>query len=255
MNIGISAARTAGNIILQGFERLDKVAVSEKQQNDYVTEIDIKAENAIIHTIHKAYPDHEILAEESGRTGNSDIVWIVDPLDGTRNFMHGLPHFAVSIAIEENKKMTHAIIYDPMRDELFTASRGIGAQLNNRRLRVSQQTELRRALVGTGFPIQEENVDGYLPTFSTLLAKCGGMRRAGAAALDLAYVAASRLDGFWEFNLHPWDIAAGSLLIKEAGGLISDFHGGEDYLTSGNVVAGNPRIFKLLLQNIKPLAD
>ena len=254
INIGVSAARAAGNIILQGFERLDTIAINEKQHNDYVTEIDISAEEAIIQTIHKAHPHHGILAEESGQIANENIVWIIDPLDGTRNFLHGFPHFCVSIAVEENKKITQAIIYDPIRDELFTASRGRGAHLNNRRMRVSQHAQLRRALIGTGFPIREELVDDYLPTFSALLAKCGGMRRAGAAALDLAYVAAGRLDGFWEFNLNAWDIAAGSLLIKEAGGLISDFHGGEDHLYNGDVIAGNPKIFKLLLQNIKPLA-
>lgn len=256
INIALQAARSAGNIIVRALDRLDKLHVSEKQPNDYVTEIDQKAEQEIISIIRKAYPHHGILAEESGETvgSNDEVTWIIDPLDGTRNFIHGFPQFAVSIAVERKGKIEHGVIYDPLRQEVFSASRGKGAQLNDRRIRVSTKKNLEDCLVGTGFPYRHSPtlVQAYLNSLQSLLPICGDLRRAGAATLDLAYVACGRLDGFYEMSLKPWDIAAGSLLIKEAGGLVCDFNGGEDYLKSGDIVAANPKILKLLLQQIRP---
>lgn len=253
INIANRAARSAGNIITRSLERLDTLKVTEKQYNDFVTEIDKKAEQVIIEAIHKVYPNHSILAEESGKTEGNDITWIIDPLDGTTNYIHGFPHFAVSIAIQNKDRIEHGLIYDPVRQETFTASRGEGAQLNNYRLRVSNRVGLQGALLGTGFPYRDlEHMDAYLKTLRTLIPQVAGIRRAGAATLDLAYVAAGRLDGFWEFNLAPWDLAAGALLIQEAGGIVSDVDGSENFLTSGNIVAGNPKVFKALLQSIQP---
>lgn len=255
INIAMTAARSAGNIIVRALDRLDKINVSEKQPNDYVTEIDQKAEQEIISIIQKAYPQHSILAEESGETtGNDEITWIIDPLDGTRNFIHGFPQFAVSIAVQRKGKIEHGVIYDPLRQEMFTASRGKGAQLNDRRIRVSTKKHLEDCLIGTGFPHRhnENLVKAYLNSLQALLPICGDLRRAGAATLDLAYVACGRLDGFYEMSLKTWDVAAGSLLIKEAGGIVCDFHGGEDYLKSGDIVAANPKTLKLLLQQIRP---
>ena len=251
LNIADRAARSAGKIIVQAVERLDKLTIMHKQHNDFVTDIDQKAEKIIIDTIRKNYPHHAILAEESGSSGEHEFTWIIDPLDGTKNFMHGLPHFAVSIAVMQKSRIEHALVYDPIRHEVFSASRGHGAQLNNRRLRISQQTNLQHALLGTGFPYREnQSLEPYLAILKDLMAVSSGIRRAGAATLDLAYVAAGRLDGFWEFGLQPWDIAAGALLIKEAGGIVGDAKGGEDYLTTGNLVAGNAKIFKSILQVI-----
>lgn len=254
INIAIRAARTAGNIIVRAVERLDLIETQQKQYNDFVTNIDRQAEKAIIDLIHKNYPSHGIIAEESGITpanDSSDTVWIIDPLDGTTNFIHGFPHFAISIAVQIKNRIEHALIYDPIRQEQFTASRGNGAQLNNRRIRVSSRTNLSETLIGTGFPFRNPaRLDSYLKTFGALLPQVSGVRRAGSAALDLAYVAAGRFDGFWEYDLGIWDIAAGALLVQEAGGLISDMDGGENYLTKGEVIAGNPKIFKALLQAI-----
>lgn len=251
LNIGITAARNAGKIIVRAMDRIDTVKMTAKQGHDFVTNIDVQAEREIINTIRKAYPSHSILAEEGGMLAGDDYTWIIDPLDGTTNFLHGFPHFAVSIALTYKGKLDQAVIYDPVRDELYTASKGRGAQLNNRRIRVSERISLEGALLGTGFPFKDPKLlPGYLRTFHAFSLPTAGIRRAGAAALDLAYLAAGRLDGFWEFGLNPWDIAAGALLIKEAGGLISDFNGAEDYLDSGNVVAGNPKVFKEMLQTI-----
>ena len=259
LNIAIRAATRAGDLINRYAGQLDRVKASEKQANDLVSEVDIKAEQIIIDTIHKAYPDHSILAEESGHTANKeeDITWIIDPLDGTRNFLHGFPFYGVSIALKHHNRIEHGVIYDPIRHECFSASRGCGARLNDKRIRVSQQTQLSKALLGTGFPFRNKQslARPYLSTFERLFGECAGVRRAGAAALDLAYVASGRLDGFWEFSLNPWDIAAGALLIKEAGGLISDFEAGENFIKSGNVIAGNPKIFKALLQAIQPVIN
>lgn len=215
-----------------------------------------KQKKKIISLIHKAYPQHGILGEESGETlgDNDDYVWIIDPLDGTRNFIHGFPHFAVSIAISYRGKIEHGVIYDPVRQELFCASRGKGAQLNDRRIRVSKHKHLKECLLGTGFPYRHSaaHIAAYTQSLQALLPLSGDVRRPGAATLDLAYVAAGRLDGFWEMSLKPWDVAAGSLLIKEAGGLVCDFKGEEEYLKTGHIVAGNPKILKALLQQISP---
>ena len=254
VNIAIQAARSAGNIIMRGLDRLDKVEVSQKHPNDYVTDIDRNAEREIISIIHKAHPDHAILGEESGESGDHDYTWIIDPLDGTRNFIHGFPQFAVSIAISHKGRIEHGVTYDPVRQELFSASRGKGAQLNERRIRVSKNKTLDECLLGTGFPHQKspELIKAYVNSLQAVLPLSGDVRRAGSAALDLAYVACGRLDGFWELGLKPWDLAAGTLFIKEAGGLVCDINGAEDYIKSGNVIAGNPKILKLLLQQIRP---
>lgn len=252
INIAIRAARSAGNIIVRSIERLDVLQITEKQQNDFVTEVDQNAERAIIEIIRAAYPDHGILAEEGGSMPGNETVWIIDPLDGTTNYIHGFPHFAVSIAVQHKGRIEHGLVFDPIRQETFTATRGEGARLNDRRLRVSKRPSLQGALLGTGFPYRKQPLlEPYLKTLQALMPLAGGVRRAGSAALDLAYVAAGRLDGFWEFGLAPWDIAAGAVLIQEAGGLISDNSGEENYLTTGDVVAGNPKVFKALLQIIR----
>ena len=254
LNIAVNAARQAGDIIIRNMEQVDHMKITPKNGNDFFSEVDIKAEQAIINTILKAYPDHSIMAEESGsHEGSEDYVWIIDPLDGTSNYLHGFPFFAVSIALKIKNRIEHGVVYDPLRHEYFAASRGRGARLNDRRIRVSKQTQLGSSLLGTGFSGRDSVLNQkYLPTFEALVGKCAGMRRTGSAALDLAYVASGRLDGFWEFGLKPWDIAAGTLLIREAGGLVSDMHGGDDFLKEGNVVAGTPKVFKALLQAISP---
>ena len=254
LNIELNASRQAGDIIVRNMEQVDHMKITPKNGNDFFSEVDIKAEQAIINTILKAYPDHSILAEESGsHEGSEEYVWIIDPLDGTSNYLHGFPFFAVSIALKIKNRIEHGVVYDPLRHEYFAASRGRGARLNDRRIRVSKQTQLGSSLLGTGFSGRDSALNQkYLPTFEALVGKCAGMRRTGSAALDLAYVASGRLDGFWEFGLKPWDIAAGTLLIREAGGLVSDMHGGDDFLKEGNVVAGTPKVFKALLQAISP---
>ncbi|MGB0127178.1 MAG: inositol monophosphatase family protein [Rhodocyclaceae bacterium] len=253
LNIAVKAARRAGQIISRASLDVDLVKVSPKRHNDFVTDIDKAAEAAIINILREAYPDHSILAEESGASGESEYQWIIDPLDGTTNFIHGFPQFAVSIALAHKGQMTQAVVYDPLRNELFTASRGRGAFLNERRIRVSKRTKLQEALLGTGFPFRAyDDMDAYLAMFRELMPKTAGVRRAGAAALDLAYVACGRLDGFWEIGLSPWDMAAGTLLITEAGGLVGDLSGEPGYLKSGNVVGGNPKIFGQLLQTFAP---
>lgn len=254
LNIAVNAARQAGEIIIRHMEQVDRLTITAKNGQEYFSEVDVKAEQTIINAIHKAYPEHGILAEESGaQEGNGETVWIIDPLDGTTNYLHGFPFFSVSIAVKVKNRIEHGVIYDPLRHECFSASRGRGARLNDRRLRVSKQTQLSASLLGTGFSARNVTLaQKYLPTFEALVDKCAGMRRTGSAALDLAYVASGRLDGFWEFGLRPWDVAAGALLIREAGGLISDAHGGDDFLKTGDVVAGTPKVFKSLLQAISP---
>jgi myo-inositol-1(or 4)-monophosphatase len=253
LNIAVSAARKAGSFISRALERVDTLQVDSKGYNDFVSEVDRRAEQEIIQTIHKAYPHHAILAEESGAHAGNDSVWIIDPLDGTTNFLHGFPQFAVSVAMQHRGHAEVAVIYDPMRDELFTAIRGSGAQLNGRRLRVSKAKGLDGALIGTGFPFKDQmHIDAYLGMFRAVMPRAAGIRRAGSAALDLAYVAAGRLDGFWEIGLKPWDMAAGLLLIQEAGGIVGDFRGGADVFATGNVVAGNARVFEGLLAAIQP---
>jgi len=253
LNIAIRAARSAGNIITRNVDRLDQLTIETKERNDFVSEVDRQAEQEIIHVLRKAYPGHGILAEESGAHSGDDYVWIVDPLDGTTNFLHGFPQFAVSIALRHRGRLEQAVIYDPMRQELFTATRGAGAQLNERRIRVSTRRTLEGALLGTGFPIrQQHHLDAYLGMFRTLFPMTAGIRRAGSAALDLAYVACGRLDGFWEIGLSIWDMAAGVLLIQEAGGLSGDLAGGHEHLNQGNIVSANPKIFPLILRAIRP---
>jgi len=256
LNIAIRAAQEAGDIIYKYLEHVDQLVVSSKAQNDFVSEVDKQAEVAIINVIRKAFPDHSIKAEESGEsTGKlDDYQWIIDPLDGTTNFLHGFPQFSVSIALKEKGRLTHGVVYNPVNQELFTASRGAGAMLNNRRIRVTNRRTLEGALLGTGFPFrQQEYLDVYLETFRAMFKDTAGIRRPGSAALDLAYVASGRLDGFWELGLSEWDMAAGCLLIQEAGGLVSDFSGGNKHLESGNVICGNPRVFKQMLQKIVPI--
>ena len=253
LNIAVKAARRAATVINRASTQLDLLTVQSKSPNDFVTEVDRAAEQAIIEVLRDAFPGHGILAEESGESGpESEFTWIIDPLDGTTNFIHGMPQYAVSIAQTKNGVLEHAVVFDPNTNELFTASRGSGAFLNDRRIRVSRRTRLNEALIGTGFPFRQfDNVDAYLAMFKDLTQKTAGIRRPAAAALDLAYVAAVRLDGFWEMGLSPWDMAAGVLLIQEAGGLVSDLSGEGNHLTTGNVVAGTPKIFGQLLPIIQ----
>jgi myo-inositol-1(or 4)-monophosphatase len=248
LNTAVKAARKAGAIINRASLDLDLVRVASKGRNDFVTEVDRAAESAIVELLHKSYPDHAILAEESGASGNSEYTWIIDPLDGTTNFIHGFPQYAVSIALRHRELITQAVVYDPTRNELFTATRGRGAFLNERRIRVSKRDRLTDCLIGTGFPFRQlEHLDEYVAMFRRMTEQTAGIRRPGAAALDLAYVAAGRFDGFWELGLSAWDMAAGSLLILEAGGLVSNFEGDPNYLQDGRIVCGAPKIFPQLL--------
>ena len=257
LNIALTAARKAGQLILRASEELDMVRVEEKGKNDFVSEVDRRAEDEIIYHLQKAYPAHSIQGEEGGlregRDGPGDYIWVIDPIDGTTNFLRGIPHYAISIACKYRGRLEHALIYDPVREETFSASRGHGAKLNDRRIRVSDLRSLDGALIGTGIPFrghQQEHLPAYLQSLEAVASETAGIRRAGAASLDLAYVAAGRLDGFWEIGLQEWDIAAGALLVQEAGGLVSDFKGGRDYLQGGDIVAGNPKCFKALLQTV-----
>lgn len=253
LNIAVKAARRAGEIIARSVDMIESLDVVTKTPNDFVSEVDRRAEAEIINILRKAFPDHSYLAEESGIIDGNEYQWIIDPLDGTTNFLHGFPQFSVSIALTFRGNIELGVVYDPIRDELFTAVRGSGAQLNNRRIRVTNRRGLDGALLGTGFPFKDmRHIDAYLATFKSLVGKTAGIRRPGSAALDLAYVAAGRLDGFWEIGLSPWDMAAGILIIKEAGGLVSDFSGGHEYLETGNVVAGSPKVFHAMLQSIQP---
>ena len=252
-NIAVRAARQAGSVIMRSFHRLDTLAVAEKQTNDFVSDVDRNAEQAIIDTIHKAYPGHAILAEETGAHGKGDYQWIVDPLDGTTNYLHGFPQFAISIAMTYRGRLENAVIYDPLRDEMFTAARGAGALLNDRRLRVTEQKGLKGALLGTGIPFRDQRyIDAYLGMLKALTRETAGIRRPGSAALDFAYVAAGRLDGFWELGLSIWDFAAGALIVQEAGGMVSDIRGGGQHLESGNVIVGGPRLHRELVAAIRP---
>jgi myo-inositol-1(or 4)-monophosphatase len=253
LNIAVKAARRAGNLIHRASDNIDHLAVAKKHHADYVTEVDKAAERIIIETLLEAYPSHAILAEESGTQGQSEYIWIIDPLDGTTNFLHGFQQYAVSIGLQHNGVLTQAVIYDPTKNDLFTATRGRGAFLNDKRLRVSKRDELADCLIGTGFPYTRfEHIDAYMAIFRDVMQKSAGLRRPGAAALDLAYTAAGRFDGFFETGLKPWDIAAGCLLITEAGGMVGDLQGKDGYLTSGHVCAGNPKIYEQLLKLIAP---
>ncbi len=253
LNTAVKAARAAAKIINRASNDLESLTVRAKQDNDFVSEVDQAAERAIIDTLLTAYPKHAILAEESGASGDSEFQWIIDPLDGTTNFLHGFPQYAISIALLHKGVLDQAVVYDPNRNELFTASKGSGAFLNDRRIRVSKRVKLADALIGTGFPYRDfTHLDAYTGMFRDLVQKTSGLRRPGSASMDLAWVAAGRTDGFFEIGLNPWDIAAGCLLIKEAGGLVSDFTGEEGYLKSGHVVAGSPKVFAQLLQALQP---
>ncbi len=259
LTMALRAANLAGDIIAKAADRLDLVDVEAKGFNDYVTQVDRTAERAIIEFVRKTYPDHAIQAEESGsaagKNGEQDWLWIIDPLDGTTNFIHGFPQYAVSIAIRHKGITEHAVVLDPIRREAFSASRGHGASMNGRRLRVAERRGLEGALIGTGIPFRPDQaalMDSYLQVLKTVATQSAGIRRAGAASLDLAYVAAGRLDGFFEIGLSPWDIAAGELIVREAGGLVGDFSGGHNYLQSGNIVCGNAKVFKGLLTAVAP---
>lgn len=253
LNIAIKAARRAGSIINRASFDLDKLTIEQKGQNDFVSEVDRAAEQAIVQVLSEAYPQHSILAEESGASGPaSEYQWIIDPLDGTTNFLHGFPQYCVSIALAVKGVVQHGVIFDPVRNDLFTASRGGGAFLNDRRIRVSKTLHIKDALLGTGFPYKEfANFDRYLAVFKEMTQKSSGIRRPGAAALDLAYVACGRFDGFWENGLSPWDVAAGGLMILEAGGLISDHKGEGDWLQSETIVCGTPKVFAPMLAIIQ----
>lgn len=251
LNIGLRAARRAADVIVRSLNRLDSLEVSSKGRNDFVSEVDRAAEAEIVATIRKAYPDHAFLCEESGEIGSGPVQWIVDPLDGTTNFLHGFPVYCVSIALAHKGVVQHGVVYDPTRNDLFTASRGGGAFLNERRIRVARRDRLIDCLLATGFPFRMfEHVDAYVAMMKDFMQKTAGIRRPGAAALDLANVAAGRMDGFWEIGLSPWDMAAGALMVQEAGGLVGDLQGNEGWLESGRIVAANPRIFPQMLQVI-----
>ena len=253
LNIAVRAARSAGDIIVRSSDNIGKLKIDQKGKNDFASEVDRAAEREIINIIKTAYPSHAILAEESGKHQGNDYVWVIDPLDGTTNFLHGFPQYAVSIALKLKGKLEVGVVYDPLRNELFTARRGAGAMLNNRRIRVTNQSSMKGALIGTGFPFKTElHLEAYTGMFKAISMQAAGIRRAGAAALDLAYVAAGRLDGFWEIGIMEWDMAAGILLIKEAGGVVTDFSFNDNYLTNGNVIAGSPKMHQLLYQLIEP---
>ena len=253
LNIAVRAARRAGSIINRASLDGGGLKVRAKQARDFVTQVDEAAEQAILDVVRKAYPEHGFLAEESGRSAQgAETVWIIDPLDGTTNFIHGFPQYCVSIAVEHRGALAHAVVYDPGRNELFTASKGRGAFLNDRRIRVSKCARLDEALVGTGFPFKElTRLELYSKQLNNMMRVASGVRRAGAAALDFAYVACGRLDAFWEMGLAPWDMAAGALLVQEAGGLVADLRGEQSFLESGDVCAASPKIFPALLEALR----
>lgn len=253
LNIAIQAAYNAGTIIQQETRNLERLQVNRKGLNDFASEVDIKAEQTIIQTILKAFPNHNILAEESGFTdNNSEFTWIIDPLDGTTNYLHNNPQYAVSIAVKQEDKIIAGVIFDPNRNDLYTAELGKGAKLNDNRIRVSKNANLSDSLLATGFPTYDMSfLDRYMAIFKEMITSTSGQRRAGSAALDLAYVAAGMIDGYWEFNLKPWDMAAGYLLVKEAGGLICDFDGGQNMMESGNIIAANPKMISQILKIIQ----
>jgi myo-inositol-1(or 4)-monophosphatase len=250
LNTAVKAARKAGAIITRASHDIDKLNVQSKRQNDFVSEVDHAAEEALISVLHEAYPTHGFIGEESGeKNSDAEFVWVIDPLDGTTNFLHGFPQYCISIGLLHKGVPNQAVVYDPNRNELFTASKGVGAYLNDRRLRVTKTDHLADALMGTGFPFKEiGGIDDYLRMFKNMTLNSSGIRRPGAAALDLAWVAAGRLDGFWEIGLSPWDMAAGVLLVREAGGLVGDFAGEERFMESGRIVASNGKLFAAILK-------
>jgi len=254
LNTAVKAARRAGSIINRAALNREGLEVRAKHRNDFVTQVDKAAEDAILAIIRQAYPDHAVLAEESGVSASvkSEYRWIIDPLDGTTNFIHGFPQYCVSIALQHQGVTSQGVVYDPAKNELFTASKGHGAYLDDRRIRVAKCAQLKDALVGTGFPFKElARLDLYTRQLRNVITNSSGVRRAGAAALDLAYVACGRLDGFWEMGLAPWDMAAGALMIQEAGGMVGDLAGAQDWLESGDIVAGTPKVFHQLLETLK----
>jgi myo-inositol-1(or 4)-monophosphatase len=244
LNIAVKAARRAGAIINRASQDIGTLTIKSKNFNDFVSEVDVAAERAIIDTLKDAYPTHGFLGEESGSTSHqSDFIWIIDPLDGTTNFLHGFPQYCVSIALQHKGEITQAVIYEPNRNDLYTATKGRGAFLNDKRIRVSKCDKLQDALIGTGFPFRDfKYLDDYLSMFKSMIQKTTGIRRAGSAALDLAYVANGSLDGFWEIGLSAWDIAAGGLLVREAGGIVTDLSGQSGWLESGNILVASPKI-------------
>ena len=255
LNIAVRAARAAGDIIVRAADRVDLLNITVKSRNDFVSEVDRQAEHEIVSILQKAYPGHAVLGEEYGAQGpeSSEYVWVIDPLDGTTNFLHGFPQFAVSIGLFYRGKIERGVVYDPIKQELFTAARGQGATLNNRRLRVTKQNGMTGALLGTGIPFKDQSyLDAYLGMLKDLLKDAAGIRRAGSAALDLAYVAAGRFDGFWEIGLNVWDMAAGVLLVQEAGGIVTDLEGGARHFETGSIVCGNPKLHAPMLELIKP---
>ncbi len=254
LNVAVMAAQRGGDTLIRNLNKLDKLNVEQKGRNDFVSDADHIAEKAVIDTIARHYPDHAILAEESGRHGESEYLWIIDPLDGTTNYLHGFPVFAVSVGLTHKGRLEHGAVYDPMRQELFCASRGQGAQLNGRKIRVTGRSDLERALLGTGFPYRDSNLslEPYLNMLVNAIKQTAGIRRAGSAALDLCYVAAGRLDAYWETGLSTWDIAAGALIIREAGGIITGLDGSEDFLETGHLLTGTPRIYRELAKLFGP---
>lgn len=253
LNIAVRAARSAGRILLRYFEHTDQLEVTSKRRNDFVSEVDRAAESTIIQELRRAFPDHAFLAEESGEQGSGEYQWVIDPLDGTTNYLHGFPQFSISIALKRRGRLEQAVVYDPLRDEMFTASAGRGAQLNDRRLRVTGRASLEGALIGTGFPFRDHrHIESYVGMLKAMMQDTAGIRRPGSAALDFAYVAAGRLDGFWELGLAQWDFAAGALLVIEAGGVVTDIGGGDRPLETGNVIAGNLKLHRAMLERIKP---
>ena len=259
INIALRAAREAGRMIRNAAEDTRRFEVTKKGHNDFVSEVDHASEAILVRALQKAYPDHAIRAEEQGlipgNNGESEWEWVIDPLDGTTNFLHDFPQYCISMALKHKGRLEHAVIYDPLREEEFTASRGRGALLNGRRIRVSNRKGLEGALLGTGFPFrkdQEKHLDAYMAMLREFIGVTSGIRRPGSAALDLAWVAAGRMDGFFEIGLQEWDIAGGCLLITEAGGLVGDLSGGHEHLNSGNIVGGAPKVFKAMLQTIQP---
>jgi len=252
LNIAVKAARRAGSIITRASEDIGSLTINDKGFNDFVSEVDLASEKEIIRVLKAAYPDHAFLGEESGLTHQADNIWIIDPLDGTTNFLHGFPQYCISIALEQKGEITQAVIYDPNRNDLFTATKGQGAYLNQRRIRVSNKSKLKDSILGTGFPFRDfQHLPVYLKIFEEVVRGTSGIRRPGSAALDLAYVAAGWFDGFFEINLSKWDIAAGGLLVTEAGGMVSDFSEEEGWIESGNIVATTPKIYEPLIKIIQ----
>ena len=252
LNIAVKAARRAGSIITRASEDIGSLTVNDKSYNDFVTEVDLASEKEIIRVLKASYPEHAFLGEETGLSHQADNIWIIDPLDGTTNFLHGFPQYCISIALEEKGEITQAVIYDPNRNDLFTATKGQGAYLNQRRMRVSNKSKLKESILGTGFPFRDfQHLPVYLKIFEEVVRGTSGVRRPGSAALDLAYVAAGWFDGFFEINLSKWDIAAGGLLVTEAGGIVSDFSERDGWLESGNIVATNPKIYDPLIKIIQ----